>query len=130
MLVTSMAKAARRPLMHAMALALGLLFALVAVTPAQASDWSGARPAASWQTAAATAAPAPSHGLQALCFPPTRYTNGAVWQCEVFSGQFIQVWMVCGGVRYTSAPIGEGSWWITGVCPAGTFRTDDGVIGA
>lgn len=116
----------RRPLLGAamtVALAIG---SLAATTPAQADTRD--TDVVPWTVAATTKAPAPGVGIQALCQTPTRYSNGVVWSCTVFSGQFIQAWMTCGGVTYYSNLIGEGSWWVIGVCPPGTWRDDEGII--
>ena len=128
MSIGSMLNRIRKPLVGA-TLAAGLaICSLVAVAPAQASTSPVNQTDVSWQTA--KEAPHGGVGIQALCFPPTRYINAAVWDCDVFSGQVIWAWIVCNGARYTSPPIGEGSWRIVGICPAGTIRNDEGIIGA
>ncbi|HET9140333.1 hypothetical protein [Actinophytocola sp.] len=116
----------RRPLVGAAMTAALAIGSLAATVPAQA-DTRDAN-TAPWTVSATGKAPTPRGvGVQALCFPPTRYSNGAVWSCDVFSGQYIQAWMTCGGVTYYSNLIGEGSWWIVGICPPGTWRDDEGI---
>ncbi len=64
----------------------------------------------------------------ALCQTPTRWTNAVSWNCTVFSGQFIEAWMQCDNQVYYSGMIPEGSWYILGVCPAGTWRVTEGIL--
>jgi hypothetical protein len=123
----SMLKRVRRPLVGAaMTIAL-VIGSFIAAAPAQAA--SAGPDVVPWSVAKTTAAPAPSgRSVQALCQTPTRYTNAVTWNCTVFGGQFIEAWMTCSGTTYYSGLIPEGSWWIVGICPAGTWRDDEGII--
>jgi hypothetical protein len=117
----------RRPVTGAVAAGLLLVGSLTATTPAQASTEVTGKGAEAVITVTATA---PSEGPsgRALCYPPFRYSNAATWECTVFSGEYIVAWITCSGTTYHSPPIYEGSWFIVGVCPAGTWRDDEGIL--
>ena len=94
-------------------------------TPASAAADKGDGAVAVWQS---QTAPAPVGGSRAICQTPTRYTNGVTWNCTVFSGQFIEAGMQCDNQVYYSGLIGEGSWYIVGTCPPGTWRVTEGIL--
>lgn len=103
----------------------------VATTASAAPDVApdkGAGITVPWQVQKAPAAAPADAGTQALCQTPTRWTNAVSWNCTVFSGQFIEAWMQCDNQVYYSGFIGEGSWYILGVCPAGTWRVTEGIL--
>jgi hypothetical protein len=124
----SMLNRVRRPFAGAVVTGALVFAALATAAPAQAAPLgSGQGTGSDVLSVSATAAPeGPS--TRALCQTPTRYSNAVTWNCTVFSGQYIEAWMTCGGVTYYSGLIGEGSWYIVGVCPAGTLREDEGII--
>jgi hypothetical protein len=123
----SMLKWSRKASIGAMTFVAVVLGAMLAAAPAQAAPVPG-HAKASWETATATATPG-DVGTKAICMPVIRLTTQAIWpDCTVFSGQFIQAWMVCSGTLYVSPLIGEGSWYIIGTCPPGTVRNDEGII--
>jgi len=102
-----------------------MVFSMLAVAPAQAAP-APAKANASWASAEATPG-GPS--TRAICSTPTRLTTQAIWyDCTVFSGEYIQAWIVCSGYQYFSPLIPEGSWYIVGTCPPGTVRDDEGII--
>ena len=120
----SMLKWLRKASFGAITVTAVMVCTLLAVTPAQAAP-SPAEPDASWATASATPG---GVGTMAICSTPTRLTTQVIWyDCTVFSGEFIQAWMVCSGTLYVSPYIGEGSWYIVGTCPPGTLREDEGI---
>jgi hypothetical protein len=118
----SMLNRIRRPLIGALATAALAVGSLVAATPAQAASVDGP-----WQMVKATTTPA-GPGTQALCQTPFRYYNAASWNCTVFSSEHIVAYIDCDYLRYFSPQIFEGSWFILGICPAGTRRTDEGIF--
>ncbi|HYQ67569.1 hypothetical protein [Actinophytocola sp.] len=121
----SMLKWLRKASVGAMTGVAVMVFSMLAVAPAQAAPSAG-KADVSWVTVSATPGEA---GTRAICSPPTRLTTQAIWyDCEVFSGQYIQAWIVCSGTIYFSSLIGEGSWYIIGTCPPGTLRDDEGII--
>ncbi|TDV49701.1 hypothetical protein [Actinophytocola oryzae] len=121
----SMSSWLRKASVGAVTVAAVLVASLLAVAPAQAAPSPG-KADASWATVAAAPGEA---GTRAICSPPTRLTTQAIWyDCTVFSGQYIQAWIVCSGYIYFSDLIGEGSWYIVGTCPPGTLRDDEGII--
>jgi hypothetical protein len=115
-----------RPLTGAIAVSALVFSSLIAAAPAQASTLAPGKGTDVLSVSATAKPEGPS--TRALCQTPTRYSNGATWNCTVFSGQYIEAWMTCGGVTYYSGLIGEGSWFIIGTCPAGTLRDDEGII--
>jgi hypothetical protein len=117
----------RRPLAGAAATGALLLGAFAAAAPAQAAP-SAPVPGADANVLTVSAAPvSDGPSTRALCSTPTRLTTQAIWECTVFSGQFIQAWINCSGTVYYSPLIGEGSWYIIGTCPPGTVRITEGI---
>jgi hypothetical protein len=120
----SMLKWLRKASIGAMTVAAVMVCSLLAAAPAQAAPPPG-QAGASWDAVSATPGEV---GTKAICSPPTRLTTQAIWyDCTVFSGQYIQAWIVCSGTLYVSPLIGEGSWYIIGTCPPGTLRDDEGI---
>jgi hypothetical protein len=117
----------RRLLTAALATVALTVGSLIAAAPASAAPDKGASITVPWQLAKAPAAAPTGPGTQALCQTPTRWTNAVSWNCTVFSGQFIEAWMQCDNQVYYSGFIGEGSWYILGICPAGTLRVTEGI---
>jgi len=114
----------RKASIGTMAAATVMVCSLLVVTPAQAAPTSG-QADVSWEAATVTAGEV---GTQAICSTPTRLTNQAIWyDCTVFTGEYIQAWIICDGWLYVSPYIGEGSWYIIGTCPPGTLRDDEGI---
>ncbi len=98
---------------------------MLAVAPAQAAP-QPAKADVSWDAVTVTPGDV---GTRAICSTPTRLTTQAIWyDCTVFTGEYIQAWIVCSGYQYFSPYIGEGSWYIVGTCPPGTVRDDEGII--
>ncbi|MFL6143196.1 MAG: hypothetical protein ACJ72N_15190 [Labedaea sp.] len=124
----SISTRARRIVTAALATAALILGSLVVAAPASAAPGKGSGVTVPWQFT--KAAPAESTGpiTNALCQTPTRWTNAVSWNCTVFGGQFIEAWMQCDNQVYYSGLIPEGSWYILGVCPAGTWRVTEGIL--
>jgi hypothetical protein len=116
----------RRLVMAALATIALTIGSFVAIAPASAATDKGNGVVAPWQF---EKAPAPAEmDTRALCQTPTRYSNAASWNCTVFSGQFIEAWIQCDNQVYYSGLIGEGSWYILGTCPPGTWRVTEGIL--
>jgi hypothetical protein len=105
-----------------------LIFGSFAVAaPASAAPDKGSGVTTPWQFSKAAATPT-GPSTDALCQTPTRWTNAVSWNCTVFGGQVIQAWMQCDNQVYYSDFIPEGSWYILGICPAGTWRVTEGIL--